>query len=213
MASKIYLIRHGITEGNLKRWFYGSTDLPLTEEGKDELRRLKEKGVYPEIPADADMYTTGLTRTEQTFQILFGDREHKVIENLKEMGFGKYECCTYDEVKEYEDFDTWAWDTTGDVKLPGAESKNEFAARIAEGLKELRGYHALKELSHRHSGADSVSVVVCHGGVISAAMMLLFPEANGNMWDWMPNPGFGYCIEFENGEPAAYTKILEEENL
>ena len=213
MASKIYLIRHGITEGNLKRWFYGSADLPLTEEGKDELRRLKEKGVYPEIPADADMYTTGLLRTEQTFEILFGDREHKAIDNLKEMRFGKYECCTYDEVKEYEDFDTWAWDTTGDAKLPGAESKNEFAARIAEGLKELRGYHALKELSHRHSGADSVSVVVCHGGVISASMMMLFPEVNGNMWDWMPNPGFGYCIEFENGEPTMYTKISDMKKL
>lgn len=213
MASKIYFIRHGITEGNLKRWFYGATDVPLAEEGMAELRRLKAKGIYPEVPDDADMYTTGLIRTEQTFEILFGDREHKVIENFKEMSFGKYECSTYDELKQYEDFDKWAWDTTGDVKLPGAESKNEFAARIAEGLKELRGYHALKELSHRYSGADSVSVVVCHGGVIAASMMLLFPQVNGNMWDWMPNPGFGYCIEFENGEPSMYTKITDMKKL
>ena len=27
------LIRHGLTEGNLKRLYYGSTDLPLTEAG------------------------------------------------------------------------------------------------------------------------------------------------------------------------------------
>ncbi len=213
MASKIYLIRHGITEGNLKRWFYGAADIPLAEEGKTELVRLKEKGIYPEVPEDADMYTTGLIRTEQTFEIIFGNRPHKTIDNFKEMRFGEYECSTYDELKDYEDFDAWAWDTTGDVKLPGAESKNEFAARIAEGLKELRGYHALKELSHRHSGKDSVSVVVCHGGVISACMMMLFPEVNGNMWDWMPNPGFGYCIELENGEPSMYTKITDMKKL
>lgn len=213
MASKIYFIRHGITEGNQKKWFYGSADLPLAEEGKEELQRLKERNIYPEFPEDADLYTTGLLRTEQTFEILFGNKEHKAIENLKEMRFGEYECTTYEEVKEYEDFDKWAWDTTGDVKLPGAESKNEFAARIAEGLKELRGYHRLKELSHRHSGKDSVSVVVCHGGVIAAAMMLLFPEVNGNMWDWMPQPGYGYCVEFEEGEPAVYTKISDMKKL
>lgn len=213
MASKIYLIRHGITEGNQKKWFYGAADLPLAEEGREELQRLKEKNIYPEFPEDADLYTTGLLRTEQTFEILFGDKPHKAIENLKEMRFGEYECTTYEEVKQYEDFDKWAWDTTGDVKLPGAESKNEFAARIAEGVKELRGYHRLKELSHRHSGKDSVSVVVCHGGVIAAAMMILFPEVNGNMWDWMPQPGYGYCIEFEEGEPRVYTKITDMKKL
>ena len=213
MASKIYLIRHGITEGNQKKWFYGAADIPLAEEGKEELKKLKGKNIYPEIPEDADLYTTGLLRTEQTFEILFGDRPHRTIENLKEMRFGEYECTTYEEVKQYEDFDRWAWDETGDVKLPGAESKNEFAARIGEGVKELRGYHRLKELSHRHSGKDSVSVVVCHGGVISAAMMLLFPEVNGNMWDWMPQPGYGYCIEFEEGEPKVYTKISDMKKL
>ena len=72
MASKIYLIRHGITEGNQKKWFYGAADIPLAEEGKEELKKLKEKNIYPEIPEDADLYTTGLLRTEQTFEILFG---------------------------------------------------------------------------------------------------------------------------------------------
>ncbi len=213
MASKIYFIRHGITEGNMKRWFYGETDLPLTEEGKEELRRLKEKGIYPDFPEDADLYTTGLLRTEETFGIIFGDRPHKAIDNLKEMRFGKYECTTYEEVKQYEDFETWAWDTTGDAKLPDAESKNEFAARVELGLNELRGYHRLKELSHRHGGEDAVSVVVCHGGVISALMMLLFPQVNGNMWDWMPSPGFGYCVEFEDGEPVMYSKITDMKKL
>ncbi|MBQ1471194.1 MAG: histidine phosphatase family protein, partial [Eubacterium sp.] len=32
MESKLILIRHGITEGNLKRWFYGAVDIPLTED-------------------------------------------------------------------------------------------------------------------------------------------------------------------------------------
>ena len=37
MLSRIYLIRHGKTEGNRNHWYYGSTDLPLTEEGAGEI--------------------------------------------------------------------------------------------------------------------------------------------------------------------------------
>ena len=213
MASRIILIRHGITEGNQKKWFYGKADLPLAEEGKQNLRQLVEKRIYPPLSDDADCYTTGLLRTEQTFSILFGERPHRTLPLLREMEFGEYECRTYDQLKGYEDFVRWCWDETGDAQLPGGESRNAFAERIAKGLKELLGYHRLKELSHRHSGLDAVSAVVCHGGVISAMMQMLFPEVKKNMWDWIPDPGFGYVIDFEKGEAKMYTKISDIKKL
>ena len=33
MGSYIHFIRHGITEGIVNKWYYGSVDLPLIEEG------------------------------------------------------------------------------------------------------------------------------------------------------------------------------------
>ena len=36
----VYLIRHGKTEANEKRLYCGSTDLPLSEKGREELNRL-----------------------------------------------------------------------------------------------------------------------------------------------------------------------------
>lgn len=213
MVSRIYLIRHGITEGNQKRWFYGKADLPLAEAGEETLKQLSARGIYPHVPEDADCYTTGLLRTEQTFQIIFGDRPRTVIHNMREMEFGDYECQTYEQLKGYEKFDQWCYDESGDARLPGGESRNEFTTRISEGLKELMGFHSLKELSHRHSGKDAISVLVCHGGVISAAMQELFPEVNGNMWDWIVDPGFGYMIEFEKGEPIMYEKIEDIKKL
>ena len=62
MVSKIYLIRHGITEGNQKKWFYGAADLPLADEGIAALEKAASGGIYPQIPEDADCYTTGLLR-------------------------------------------------------------------------------------------------------------------------------------------------------
>ena len=44
MVSKLIVIRHGITEGNEKRWFYGKTDLPLLEKGKETLLEYKRAG-------------------------------------------------------------------------------------------------------------------------------------------------------------------------
>lgn len=181
--------------------------------GKTALKKMRAQGVYPEITEDTDCYTTGLIRTEQTFELLFGKRPRKVIENLREMEFGEYECMTFDELKSLQAFMDWGYDETGDVALPGGESKNDFSARISKGLKELMGYHRLKELSHRHSGKDAVSVVVCHGGVISAVMNELFPDIKRNMWDWMVDPGFGYRIDFQQGEAKMYEKITDVKKL
>ncbi len=207
MVSKIYLIRHGITEGNQKKWFYGAADLPLAEEGITALREAAAAGLYPQIAEDADCYTTGLLRTEQTFELIFGKRNHGVISNLREMEFGNHECKSYEELKDDEEFSAWCWDESGDAVLTGGETKNAFAARISKGLAELIGYHRLKELAHRHDGKDAITVMVCHGGVISAVMQELFPKAKGNMWDWMPDPGTGYAVVFEDSEPADFEVI------
>ena len=49
-----------------------------------------ERGIYPD-GSNADFYTTGLRRTEQTMEIIYGKREHEILPQLKEMNFGDYE--------------------------------------------------------------------------------------------------------------------------
>ena len=44
MGNTLYLIRHGDTEGTLKDLFYGSTDLPLAEQGVQQIKTLCDKG-------------------------------------------------------------------------------------------------------------------------------------------------------------------------
>lgn len=206
MESYIHLIRHGITEGNLKKWYYGSADIPLAEKGVEAIAENKKQGLYPDAK-DADFYTSGLLRTEQTFKLIFGEKPHKSIANLQEMNFGEYECKTYDELKDVEGFTTWAYDLSGDVHFPGGDSKNSFIERVSKGLHELLGYHRLKELSHRHSGQDAVSIAVIHGGVMSQMLNELFAEEGRTLWDWMPEPGHGYTVYFQDGKAERYEKF------
>ena len=209
MESKIFLIRHGITEGNLNSWYYGASDIPLAQEGVDKVTRMKEAGCYPEFAEDAQYVTTGLTRTEHTLELVVGPREHKQITDLQEMKFGEYECVAFDDVKDDPVFLEWGYDKTGDVALPGAESLNQFKARVQRGLDELIAIHRLGELAHRHNGKPTHTVMFCHGGVISCIMGDLFPEDAETIWDMMPDPGEGFILNDEGGKPVSYEKIVD----
>ncbi len=220
MISCIHFIRHGKTEGSEKHWYYGASDVPLLEEAVEHTLGLKAKGIYPEFE-DMDFYTTGLGRTEQTLKLIYGDVPHKQIENLREYNFGEFECKTYDELKDRPGFQKWAesysigvkpeskeWLESKDANTntPGGENKRGFIERIGRGLKELRNYHKMKEFSHRHSGKDSHSVMVCHGGVTATCMSLLFPGER-EFWDWKPEPGHGFSVAFVNGEPVSWKEF------
>ncbi|MDD7511912.1 MAG: histidine phosphatase family protein [Peptostreptococcaceae bacterium] len=206
MESRIYFIRHGITEGNQKRWYYGASDIPLAHEGVEKLLEMAEENPYP-TGDDVQFFTSGLLRTEETLKILFGEREHDTIPRLQEMNFGEFECHSYEELKDDEDFDAWVNDEVGDVAMPGGESRNQFADRISRGVKELVAKHRLKELSHRHSGDSATTVMVCHGGVTAMAILTLFPEETETWWELIPDPGHGYMVEFDSGVPKSFTKL------
>ena len=72
---KLTLLRHGITEGNRRRLYYGSTDLPLLQEGWEALEDLRAQGGYPTATL---FYTSGMIRTEQTQLALSDTRTHEL---------------------------------------------------------------------------------------------------------------------------------------
>lgn len=208
MTSVIYLIRHGLTEGLKKRWFYGWADLPVIEEGFEEIAKYKEEGVYPVLPEDADFYTSGMLRPKQTLEAIYGKVKFEVIRDLMEINFGDWECKSMDDLNGQEEWHRWMEDRTGEFAFPGGgESALTFNDRVQKGLKVLHGNHRMKELSHRHSGKDAVSVCVMHGGPISIIMGTWFPGNVDYFFQWNPEPGRGYAVFFEDGKPVRYEDI------
>ncbi len=206
MRSYIHLIRHGITEGNLRRWFYGAADLPLAAEGLQALLDLRAEGIYPPL-ADADCYTSGMLRAEQSLTAIYGDVPRRPLPNLREMNFGSWECRTFEDLSDDPQFQAWMDDPAHVIACPGGDSTESFRARVRTGYRELLGLHRVKQLSHRHSGLDAISIVVCHGGVIAAMMEEAFPGQKASFWDWIPAPGRGYTVSLTDSEPAAYSCI------
>ena len=172
----LYLIRHGKTEANLRHAYCGSTDLPLSAVGRAELR---EKTISVDNPT---FFTSGMRRTEETLEILFGTVPHTALPEFREVDFGVFEMHTYEELRDREDYQRWI---TGDNERnvpPGGESG---AAMTARGLSALPQLMA----------SPGNLVLVTHGGVIAAIMAHLFPEEHKNRYQWQSAPGSGYVIE------------------
>ena len=107
---KLTLLRHGITEGNRRRLYYGSTDLPLLQEGWEALEDLRAQGGYPTATR---YYTSGMIRTEQTLLALYGPVSHEVLPGLREMDFGAFEMRSYEELEHDPAYLAWL---EGDVE-------------------------------------------------------------------------------------------------
>ena len=186
----LFLIRHSITTGNERRWYYGSIDLPLSEAGRALCRSLKGSFALPEGTSFA---TSGMLRAEETLQLLFGDVAHEQFPGLSEMCMGRFEKHTYEELRDDEDFQRWCEDDS--FVIPGGESNLDYAQRVESSLRDVIA---------THSGS---LFIVCHGGTIRRAMCFLFPDSGKSFWDWKTDACHGYAVHFEDNTSLSYESI------
>ena len=206
MESKIVLIRHGITVGNEQHMYYGSTDVSLSERGMHLLEKQRDEGVYP-VSEDAQFFTTGMLRTEQSLEIIYGKQDHEVIEELRELDFGEFEMCTYEQLNSVPEYQQWI--TAEDTKTapPGGESIEVFTKRIRKGFDELKVKNELYMLKLRNHERQAMTICICHGGVISGIMDYIWPGEHKNFFEWIPDPGHGYVLEVEDGSFTGYRRF------
>ncbi|MDD6190577.1 MAG: histidine phosphatase family protein [Firmicutes bacterium] len=201
--SEIVLIRHGITTANIQRLYYGGTDVPLSEKGIARLKEQKAQGIYPDGEG-ADFYTSGMLRTEQTLEILYGEREHVKVPLLKELHFGELEMKSYEELEKVPEYKNWIMSGDDTMPPPGGESIAQFLKRVRKGFDEVRAGHERRVLELRHSEKEARSICVCHGGVISGIMNYIWPEAHKDFYEWIPDPGHGYLLSLEGGKVTGH---------
>ena len=168
----IYLIRHGKTEANEKHLSCGSTDLPLSVAGRQELQNIRYD------IKNVRFITSGMKRTNETLQILFGDVPYETDPRFREVDFGIFEMHSYDQLKDTPEYQVWlAGDNESNVP-PEGESGKQMKERVLSAFSEIQ----------------EDTCIITHGGVIAATMEYLFPNENKNRYQWQPNPGCGYII-------------------
>ena len=168
----VYLIRHGKTEANEKWLYCGSTDLPLSEKGREELRR-----IHYDIK-NVRFLTSGMKRTNETLHILFGDAPYEEDSKFREVDFGIFEMHNYEELKDRPEYQAWL---TGDNDAnipPNGESGLQMKERVLNAFSEIK----------------EDTCIITHGGCIAAIMEHLFPNEGKNRYQWQPKNGHGWIV-------------------
>ena len=193
---KIWLIRHGMTEGNRYQRYIGVTDEPLCEEG----RELLGKFTYPKPQA---VFVSPLKRCLETAAILFGDPKVRIIDQLAECDFGEFENQNYKELSGDPRYQAWI-DSNGILAFPGGESKDECATRNLEGFQRAVSACIREEITE--------AALVVHGGTIMN-IMEQYALPKKEFYEWHVGNGCGYLVELDPvlwKKDRRNLKLLEE---
>jgi len=130
---ELCLIRHGMTEYNQARRYLGRTDLPVSEQGMEELRARKQE--HPDMyPTVGKLFASPMLRCRQTADILYPEQTPVLIGEWKEMDFGIFEGRSADEMEDDAEYRKWV-DSNCEGPIPEGESRTEFNTRNMAGLK------------------------------------------------------------------------------
>jgi broad specificity phosphatase PhoE len=150
---RLTLIRHALTEWNVGGRFQGQTDVALSEEGREQARRLARH--VRGLEQGAVVYASPLVRARETAEIAFPRREIRLDARLSELDFGDLEGNTQEENERHQGWAQWMADPY-ERRAPGGESYRKLRERAVAWMEEL---------SAAGDGAEHV-VAVSHSGTI-----------------------------------------------
>ncbi len=155
----VYLARHGETVWSLSGQHTGLTDLPLTDRGERNARRLAErlKGL-----SFNRVFTSPLQRAVRTCELAGFGAQAEIDRDLVEWNYGEYEGRRTEDI--HAERRDWQLFRDG---CPGGESPGQVGARadrVVKRLREIAGSvlifssgHFLRVLSARWLGLEALA--------------------------------------------------------
>ena len=136
---RLWLVRHGETEGQSSIRYHGSNDVPLSDLGRQQVRELAP--LLEGVRFDHVVHSPLCRAAESAALLVAGLRlapgSVRVDERLREICFGDAEGMTREEIDAafptfWADYETGARDA-----FPGGEPRAAFAARVAAAATAL----------------------------------------------------------------------------
>jgi broad specificity phosphatase PhoE len=139
--TRVFMVRHGSTVLSAEDRFAGATDIALSDEGREQTRRLAQRLGPDKILA---VYASPLGRTVETARILAAPHKLEVEtrDGLREINHGRWEGLTRREVEAKFPEEAAAWEKDPYTFSPvGGESGLAVTARALPVLIELVRAH------------------------------------------------------------------------
>jgi len=141
-VTRLYLVRHGETDGNAQGRTQGRRDVPLNETGRVQAAAV---GAVVAAHAPAAVYASTSSRARETAAAIAAPLHLEVLadERLSEVDHGDLDGMTGEEMRErYADFiERWREDDGVDVPIPGGESLRQAQERIVAAVNAIVARH------------------------------------------------------------------------
>ena len=151
-VTRVFMVRHGSTVLTAEDRFAGSTDVELSDEGRQQARQLAQRLEREKISA---VYASPMGRTMETAQILAAPHhlDVQVRDGLREISHGRWEQMTRREVEQKFPDEAADWERDPYTFAPqGGESGLAVTARALPVLIDLvRNHpgHCILIVSHK----------------------------------------------------------------
>lgn len=190
---RVYLARHGQTDGNLKGIAQGWTDTELNETGRQHAAALAER--LRGVKLDA-IYSSTLIRSRTTAEAVAAGRDLKVLSlpGLREVGLGRFEnVALSDPIMKTR--------PVGEKRGPDdGEAPSQVAARVREAVSGILKSHASGTiLVVGHAGAN---------GYIMSNLLDMSREEMAKNGRFVQDNDELYMIERTTGFPARIYKFI-----
>ena len=181
----LVLVRHGATEWSASGRHTGRTDIPLSEAGRRDAERLRERFAGRSF---ALVLTSPLSRARDTCELAGLGDGAQVEDDLREFDYGSYEGLTSDEIRrERPGWSVWRDGSPGG-EMP--EQVGERADRAIARALEARGDVAIFAHGHvlRVLGARWIELAAAYGGHLAlgtaAVCELGYERERRAIWLW-----------------------------
>ncbi len=159
MKSKLYIVRHTQTIGNLEKKLTGRCDYEITEEGNKYIEKITNR--LKDIKFDV-AYSSVSKRTYKTIEKLAKLNNLEIIEeeNLCEMYFGIYDGMKWDEIDKINPKIRKLHIETNEImEIPDQEKTEDVAERM---------YKTMLKISNKNIGKN---ILICSHGVAIEAFL------------------------------------------
>lgn len=179
----IYLVRHGKPEfpGGSKLCIGCRTDIPLSDEGKNQIAQIREQFADKEISC---IYTSPLIRCVESARILSsGKIPVKIVNELREIDMGDWDGLSFEEIRRLypEEYEARGRDMAGFCP-PGGESFHACQIRALSALAQICRETRGNVIVLAHAGVNRTLIARREKRKLGG--LLEIPQPYGAVYSW-----------------------------
>ncbi len=153
------IVRHAESVGNARGIIQGRRDYPLTERGREQAAKLRERFAAERL-RPTRVYSSPQSRTFETARIACGGWDTPItqLDDLMETDMGAFSGLTWEEAQRRMPHAAREYESTRSLDgVPGAESYRQRAARARRVVERMIADHA----------NDDGALLFSHGGIMN----------------------------------------------